>query len=81
MVQKKLKICSDVNFLSIFGHRKTLDPDWIRIGIHPKMLDPDPYQMNSDPKRYVLFFLKNLQVSVKILVYFCAMCNNVHDTV
>ncbi len=22
---------------------KTLDPDWIRIGIQPKMLDPDPY--------------------------------------
>jgi hypothetical protein len=31
---------------------KTLDPDWIRIGILPKMLDPDPdpYQINTDPK-------------------------------
>jgi hypothetical protein len=25
---------------------RTLDPNWIRIGIQPKMLDPDPYQMN-----------------------------------
>ncbi len=32
-------------FFPIFGH-KTLDPDWIRIGIEPKMLDPDPYQQN-----------------------------------
>jgi hypothetical protein len=29
---------------------KTLDPDWIRIGIRPKMLDPDLDQMNTDPK-------------------------------
>jgi hypothetical protein len=28
---------------------KTLDPDWIRIGIQLKMLDPD--KMNTDPKR------------------------------
>jgi hypothetical protein len=34
---------------------KTLDPDWIRIGIYPKMLDPDPYQMNTDPQPW--FFL------------------------
>jgi hypothetical protein len=27
---------------------KTLDPDWIRIGIQPKMLDPDPDRMNAD---------------------------------
>jgi hypothetical protein len=27
---------------------KTLDPDWIRIGLQPKMLDPD--QMNADPQ-------------------------------
>jgi hypothetical protein len=26
---------------------KTLDPDWIRIGIQLKMLDPDPYQKNT----------------------------------
>jgi hypothetical protein len=31
-----------LNFLVI----KTLDPDWIRIGIQPKMLDPDPYQIH-----------------------------------
>ncbi len=29
---------------------KTLDPDWILIGIQPKMLDPD--QMNTDPKHW-----------------------------
>jgi hypothetical protein len=29
---------------------RTLDPDWIWIGIQPKMLDPDPDQMNTDPK-------------------------------
>jgi hypothetical protein len=31
---------------------KTLDPDWIQIGIgmQPKMLDPDPDQINTDPK-------------------------------
>ncbi len=31
----------------LFLVMKTLDPDWIRIGIQPKMLDPD--QMNADP--------------------------------
>jgi hypothetical protein len=37
---------------------KTLDPDWIRIGIQQKMLDPDPYQMNTDPKhRWYLLYL------------------------
>ncbi len=34
------------NFLVI----KTLDPDWIRIGIQPKMMDPDLESMNPDPK-------------------------------
>jgi hypothetical protein len=29
---------------------KTLDPDWILIGIHPKMPDPDLYQINTNPK-------------------------------
>jgi len=29
---------------------KTLDPDWIRIGIKPKMLGADPDSMNPDPK-------------------------------
>ncbi len=45
---KKIIFISDVNFLVM----KTLDPDWIRIGIQPKMLDldPDPYQMKTDPK-------------------------------
>jgi hypothetical protein len=28
---------------------KTLDPDWIRIGIQLKVLDPD--KMKTDPKR------------------------------
>jgi hypothetical protein len=32
---------------------KTLDLDWIRIGIHPKVLDLDPYQMNTDPKHWL----------------------------
>jgi hypothetical protein len=43
---------------------KTLDPDWIRIGIHPKMLDPDPYQMNTDPKPwyYVLYLLAAVSI-------------------
>jgi hypothetical protein len=40
---------SEVNFFQFFVI-KTLDPNWIRIGIQPKMLDPDPYQMNTDPK-------------------------------
>jgi hypothetical protein len=39
-----LQLCIFFNFI------KTLDPDWIRIGIQPKMLDPDPYEMNTDPK-------------------------------
>ena len=38
-----------VNFLQ-FLVLKTLNPDWIRIGIRPKMLDPDPYQMSADPQ-------------------------------
>ncbi len=29
---------------------KTLDPDWIRIGIKSTMLDPDLYQINTGPK-------------------------------
>jgi hypothetical protein len=36
-----------INFFQFLAI-KTLDPDWIRIGIHPKMLDPD--SMNTDPK-------------------------------
>jgi len=33
---------------------KTLDPDWIEIGIQPKMLDPEPYQMTTDLKHWSL---------------------------
>jgi hypothetical protein len=33
---------------------KTLNPDWIRIGIQPKMLDQDPYQMDTDPETLVI---------------------------
>jgi hypothetical protein len=37
-------------FFSVFGVIviKTLDPDWIRIGIQPKMLNPD--QINTEQK-------------------------------
>ena len=38
-----------------FSVIKTLDPDWIRIGIQPIILaldpDSDPYQMYTAPKR------------------------------
>jgi hypothetical protein len=49
--QKKCKFFSAENFFQ-FLLIKTLDPDWIRIGIQPKIMDPDadPYQMNTDPK-------------------------------
>ncbi len=36
---------------------KTLDPDWIRIGIQPKMLDPEPYQMTTDLKHWSLLLV------------------------
>ncbi len=44
----KFNFFSAVNFFS-FVVIKTLDPDWIRIGIQPKMQDPEPYQMETDP--------------------------------
>ncbi len=40
---------------------KTLDPDWIRIGIQPKMLGPDPYQSGYvayiHPSNFLFFCL------------------------
>jgi hypothetical protein len=38
--------------LQLLRFIKTLDPDWIWIGIQHKMLDPDtdPYQMYTVPK-------------------------------
>jgi hypothetical protein len=44
---------------------KTLDPDWIRIGIQPKMLDPDQYQMNTDTQH--CFFVKRARVCWPLL--------------
>jgi hypothetical protein len=35
-------------FYFLFLVIKTLDTDWVRIGIQPKVLDPD--QMNADPQ-------------------------------
>jgi hypothetical protein len=36
---------------------KTLDPDWIWIGIQPKMLDPEPYQMTTDLKHWYILLV------------------------
>ncbi len=46
------KILTAVHFFQFFQlNIKTLDQDWIRMGIQPKMRDPDPDSMNPDPKR------------------------------
>ncbi len=39
---------------------RTLDPDWIRVGIQPKMPDPDPYQMNTDPNHMTILYVSHL---------------------
>ncbi len=44
------RISINKKYFQIFLVIKTLDPDWIRIGIQPKMLDPDLYQLNTDLK-------------------------------
>jgi hypothetical protein len=49
LIKKKLNFFSAVNFFQ-FLVIKTLNPDWIRIGIQSKMTDPNPYQMKTDPK-------------------------------
>jgi hypothetical protein len=48
--EKEKKIsCKFLQFLVI----KTLDPDWIWIGIQPKMLGPDPDSMKPDPRYWM----------------------------
>ncbi len=48
---------------------KTLDPDWIRVGIQPKMLDPKPYQMTTDLKHWsILLVVKSNTPSTSILL-------------
>jgi hypothetical protein len=49
---KKYQIFLAVHFSQVLVI-KTLDPDWIRIGIgiQPKMLDPNPESMNPDSKQ------------------------------
>jgi hypothetical protein len=50
--EKKNFFCSAV-ILFQFLVVKTLDPDWIRIGIQPKLLGLDTDQMNTDTKRWI----------------------------
>ncbi len=51
LILKNVIFSSAVNFFK-FLVIKTMDPEWIRIGIKPKMLapDPNPYHMNTNPK-------------------------------
>jgi hypothetical protein len=55
LIQKKFNFFSAVIFFQFLAI-KSLNPDWIRIGIQPKMLDPDPEpdEMNADPQPWFL---------------------------
>jgi hypothetical protein len=48
---------------------KTLNQDWIQIGIQPKMLDPEPYQMTTDLKYWsILLVVERNTPSMSILL-------------
>ncbi len=69
-IQKNIKFFSAVNFVQ-FLVIKTLDPDWIRIGIQPKMLDPDPKHWVIYKILHAVFF-NYMNCLLSVFDYFCS---------